>query len=159
MKSAGRRTLEICTAAALALFGAIVSAESLTHDIGWNENGPGSGYFPFRIGLLLVGVAAVLAVEHVRSRTLTVFVTREELRRSLSVFLPTLGLVAATFVLGIYVPATVYLAWMMHRHGRYGPARAIATAVAAMALIFLIFDVWFRVPLAKGPVEAMFGIY
>ena len=33
----------------------VVIAESLTHDIGWNETGPGSGYFPFRVGLLLIG--------------------------------------------------------------------------------------------------------
>jgi hypothetical protein len=159
MTETSRRTLEIWTAAAIALFGGIVSAESLTHDIGWNDNGPGPGYFPFRVGLLLIGAAAVLLVQQRRTTTSPVFVTGEELARSLNVFLPTVALVASMFVLGLYVPSAVYLAWMMHRHGGYGWLRAAAAAIAAMMTFFLIFDVWFRVPLAKGPVEAMFGIY
>ena len=92
-----RRTAEIGTAVAVALTGAVVVAESLTHDIGWNETGPGSGYFPFRIGLLLIAAASVRAMqsirgagpasegEHLASRpagTFTPFVTREEFARS-----------------------------------------------------------------------------
>lgn len=154
-----RRTLEIWTAAAIALFGGIVSAESLTHDIGWNENGPGPGYFPFRVGLLLVGMSILLARQHARTAASAVFVTRDELRRTLSVFVPTLVLVLGAFALGLYVPSAAYLAWMMRRHGGFGWARAVATALVTMLTFFLIFDVWFRVPLAKGPVEAVFGIY
>ena len=60
---ASRRTLEIWTAAAAGLAGAVVTIETLSHDIGWNENGPGSGYFPFRVGLLLVGVAIVRVLQ------------------------------------------------------------------------------------------------
>jgi len=56
---ASRRTLELWTAAAVGVVGAIVIAESLTHDIGWNETGPGSGYFPFRVGVLLMAAAIV----------------------------------------------------------------------------------------------------
>src|SRR5262245_32402358 len=92
---ATRRTLEVTTAAGLVLIGGVVVAESLTHDIGWNETGPGSGYFPFRVGLLLIG-AAIIRLFQIRLTTsakapavgkpdTTVFVTREELRRSLSV--------------------------------------------------------------------------
>ena len=61
-----RRTLEIWTAAAAGLVAVIVIAESLTHDIGWNEAGPGSGYFPFRLGLLLFAAASVRAWQTVR---------------------------------------------------------------------------------------------
>ena len=46
---ASRRTVEIWTAVAAGLVGVVAVSESLTHDIGWNETGPGSGYFPFRI--------------------------------------------------------------------------------------------------------------
>ena len=151
------RTLELCTAAVVALLGVIVSAESLTHDIGWNEAGPGSGYFPFRIGLLLTAAAVV------RSRALregsearhasgpVVFVTREEFQRTLSVFWPTAALVAAMFLLGAYLPSAVYLAWMMRRHGGHGWLMSVVYGAAVMAAFFLIFDVWFRVPLARGP--------
>ena len=42
-----RRTVEMWTAVAFGLAGLVVTAESLTHDIGWNETGPATGYFPF----------------------------------------------------------------------------------------------------------------
>ena len=172
---ASRRTLEIWTAAAVGLVGAIVTAESATHDIGWNETGPATGYFPFRVGLLLIGTAIVRifqvrlakapAVTQPDSTDIrlqpdsTSFVTREELRRSLSVFWPTLALVVAMFPLGCYVPSAVYLAWMMRRHGRYSWAKSAGLAVAVIVVFFLIFELWFGVPLAKGPLEEALGLY
>ena len=155
-----RRSAEIWTAVAVGLTGAVVIAESLTHDIGWNETGPGSGYFPFRVGLLLLAASLVRAWQvRVKTDTTAAFVTREELKHSLSVFWPTALLVIAMFPLGCYVPSGVYLAWMMRRHGGRGWLASAVYGAAVMVAFFLIFDLWFRVPLAKGPVEAMFGIY
>lgn len=143
----------------MALFGVIVAAESLTHDVGWNDDGPGPGYFPFRIGLLLIGAAGALLLQNRRAIASPVFVTGDEFRRTLSVFLPTVALVAGMFALGCYVPSSLYLTWMMRRHGGYGWVPSAACGVAVMAAFFVVFDVWFGVPLAKGPVEAAFGIY
>ena len=183
------RTLEIWTAAAVGLVGVVVIIESLTHDIGWNETGPGSGYFPFRVALLLMGAAAIrmiqvrlppsrFALRRTRKPDTTnsrgagvasegerlasgpaIFVTRQELQRSLSVFWPTLARVVAMFPLGCYVPSAVYLAWMMRRHGGHGWLLSAAYGAAVMVAFFLIFDRWFGVPLSKGPVEAVLGIY
>jgi hypothetical protein len=145
---------------AIAAVGATVVAESLTHDIGWNETGPGSGYFPFRVGVLLIGAAIVRVLQvWLKPDAIEAFVTREELRRSLSVFWPTAVLVAAMFPLGCYVPSGAYLAWMMRRHGGHGWLLSIVYGVAVTIAFFLIFDVWFRVPLAKGPFEAAFSSY
>lgn len=155
-----RRTAEIATAVAVALTGAVVVAESLTHDIGWSDTGPGSGYFPFRVGLLLIAAASIQAVQGLRGAgSAEPFVTREELRRSLSVFWPTAAVVVAMFPLGCYLPSGVYLAWMMRRHGGHGWLLSAAYGVAVMVVFFLVFDLWFRVPLAKGPLEALFSIY
>lgn len=169
---AARRTVEIWTAVAVALVGAVVISESLTHDIGWSETGPASGYFPFRVGLLLTAAAIVrlfqvrlkadTTTETIRPKpdsTTTAFVTREELRRSLSVLWPTLALVAAMIPLGCYLPSAVYLAWMMRRHGRRSWPISAAYGAAVAIAFFLVFDLWFRVPLAKGPVEAALGLY
>lgn len=167
-----RRTVEMWTAVAAALLGVVVVSESLTHDIGWNETGPGSGYFPFRIGVLLIG-AAIIRLFQVRQTRGTgsashsgrdasgpvSFVTREELGRSLSVLWPTIALVGAMIPLGCYVPSAVYLAWMMRRHGGYGWLLSAAYGVAVAVAFFLVFDLWFRVPLAKGPIEAALGLY
>jgi hypothetical protein len=168
-----RRAAEVWTAVAAAVVGGIVVAESLTHDIGWNEAGPGSGYFPFRVGLLVTAAAIVrmmqirlnpgsttaAAVAHQQPHSTTAFVTREELRRSLSVFAPTVTLVVAMFPLGCYVPSAGYLAWMMRRHGGHGWLVSFVYGVVVMAAFFLVFDLWFKVPLAKGPLEAALGLY
>ena len=155
-----RRTAEIWTAVAVALVGTVVIAESLTHDIGWNETGPGSGYFPFRVGFLLIGVAIVRLLQiRLQPDSTTAFVTGEELGRSLSVLWPTAALVVAMIPLGCYVPSAVYLGWMMHRHGGHGWLASAAYGIVVAVVFFLVFDLWFRVPLAKGPVEAALGLY
>ncbi len=160
-----RRSMEICTAVAIGVVGAVVAAESLTHDIAWNEAGPGSGYFPFRVGLLIIGVALIQAIRGTGSAIPggtgsasqrshasgpVTFVTRDELRRTLSVFWPAAVLVAAMFPLGSYLPSAAYLAWMMRRHGGRGWLASGAYGAAVMVIFFLIFDVWFRVPLDRG---------
>jgi hypothetical protein len=173
--SLSRRAAEFWTAGAVGVTGVVVIAESLTHDIGWNETGPGSGYFPFRVGLLLTAAAILHAARPARTEQTSgagsasterhvsgpaeIFATPEELRRSLSVFWPTALLVIAMFPLGCYVPSGVYLAWMMRRHGGRGRLVSAAYGAAVMVAFFAIFDLWFRVPLAKGPLEALFGIY
>jgi hypothetical protein len=173
----------MATAAGVALTGAVVAAESLTHDIGWNATGPGSGYFPFRVGLLLIGAAIVRLLQIRPRRTGSAsretrragaasveshasgpvntasFVSREELHRSLSVFWPTAALVVTMFPLGCYLPSGVYLAWMMRRHGGHGWLLSAAYGAAVVVAFFLVFDLWFGVPLAKGPLEALFSIY
>jgi hypothetical protein len=154
-----RRTAERVTAAAVVLFGGIVAVDSLSHDIGWNANGPGPGYFPFRVGLLLVAASIAIAVQAGRSEAGAIFVRGKEIGRSFSVFWPAAATVGGMFVLGCYVPSLVYLAWMMRVHGRFGWARALPAAAAAITVLFLIFEVWFQVPLAKGPVEAALGLY
>src|SRR5687768_11417653 len=178
-----RRTVEIWTAAAIALVGAVVILESLTHDIGWNETGPGSGYFPFRVGLLLIAAAVVRLLQvRLKADTTSVmkaetsgtgsasrgerdasgpvsFVTRGELGRSLSVLWPTMALVVAMTPLGCYVPSAVYLTWMMRRHGGHSWLLSAAYGAAVAVAFFLVFDLWFRVPLAKGPLEAALGLY
>ena len=92
-----------------------------------------------------------------RAASPQVFATRDQMRRSLSVFAPTAALVAAIFPLGCYVPSVAYLAWMMRRHGGYTLLGALACGAAVMTAFFLVFELWFRVPLAKGPIEAVLG--
>ncbi len=159
MMQAHRRTLELATAAAVALFGAIIATDSLHHDIGWQANGPGSGYFPFRVGLLLMAASTLLFVQAARSPAGAIFVSGDGFRRSFSVFWPTTALAAAMFVFGCYVPSAIYLTWMMRRHGSYPWGRSAASALVIMALLFVIFEYWFQVPLAKGPIEMAVGLY
>jgi hypothetical protein len=151
--------VEIGTAVALVVLGGLVSTASLTHDIGWRESGPGTGYFPFRVGLLLSAAGVALIIQSLGVQVDAVFATSQDLRRTLSVFWPTAALAGGTIVLGSYVPSGLFLAWMMRRHGGYGWLSSAAFGAVAVSVFYAIFDLWFRVPLAKGPLEAALGLY
>ena len=59
--------------------------------------------------------------------------------------------------LGIYVPSAVFIAFFMRFLGKYGWATIAAVSVGVMVSFFLMFEIWFKVPLPKGPLEAAFG--
>lgn len=155
--SVSRRTLEIGTAATLGVFAAAVMAGALQLDTGWAPTGPQSGYVPLRLGALLLVVSLLLLVQAARTGGDESFATREQLARSLALLLPTVVMVLAMAWLGTYLTAAIYLAFMSHRHGGLGWTRAGTLGVAVTVLFFLIFELWFGVPLAKGPIENWLG--
>jgi hypothetical protein len=135
-----------------------VIAGSLQLDTGWAATGPQAGYVPLRLGVLLLVVSALLLMQAARAAGGgEPFATREQLQRSLSLLLPTLVMAVAMAFLGVYLTAAVYLAFMAQRHGGLRWSRAIALGLGATVLFFLVFELWFGVPLAKGPIELWLG--
>lgn len=154
------RTMEVAVPAGLGLFGAVIIFGSLSHETGWTESGPGAGYFPLRLGSLIVVLAAILIVKALAHRdNRGLFLSREAFHRVGALFLQTAICAGAMPLLGCYVPSALFLAYSMRRLGKYGIARALFTGVAVMAVFFVVFEFWFMVPLAKGPLEALFGFY
>ncbi len=79
-----------------------------------------------------------------------IFVDSVQLRRVLSVLLPALVYVLAVQLVGLYVASAVYIALFMIVLGKYSRVKSVVTAVLLMVLFFLMFEVWFKVPLFKG---------
>jgi hypothetical protein len=46
----------------------------------------------------------------------------------------------------------------MRRLGRYPWVTTLAVSVGVMAAFFLLFEVWFKLPLPKGPLESWLGL-
>src|ERR671930_1473211 len=124
------RTADLITAAVLLLVGVIVVGDSLRLGAGWGSDGPKSGFFPFWLGLLLLVMTAVIAVQAWRRGPGKPFVTRERLRPVWQVLWPAVGMVVLTGgvtlgtvtvlpPLGLYVAAAVYLAFYMRWVGRH----------------------------------------
>lgn len=156
-----RTSMEIATALATGAVGAAVMWGAAEHDIGWGDSGPASGYFPFRIGVLIVLASVanlVLALRRIRSDT-SAFVTTAQARSVLAFGLPILGFVVVSAFLGLYVGAALYLIFAMVFQGGYRPLFAIGLALAVAVAMRLIFPVWFKVPLLTGPLEALLGLY
>src|SRR5918998_2009173 len=136
-----RSTMEIATALATGALGAAVMWGAVEHDIGWGDSGPAAGYFPFRIGVLIVlGSLAnlVLAIWR-RNHERSVFLTREQGKRVLAFGLPILAFVIVSLWLGLYVGAILYLFFVMVFQGGYGPLVALGVALAVAVVMRLIF--------------------
>jgi putative tricarboxylic transport membrane protein len=157
------RAADLVTAAVLMLLGGVVLYDALRLGIRWGLEGPGSGFFPFWLALLLVLITAALIVQAARRDGVRPFATRERITPVLKVVLPVLGFILLTDPpgpwdgVGLYTAAAIYLAFYMRWVGRHGWREVVALSVVVPFVTFLIFERWFLVPMPKGPIEAWFG--
>ncbi|MEO8409832.1 MAG: tripartite tricarboxylate transporter TctB family protein [Propionivibrio sp.] len=156
-----RLVMEVATALFTAVIGATVTIGSLEFGIGWGDAGPQPGYFPFYIGLIIVGASVVVLIQGVirDHDRLQPFLTREQGGRIVSFFGPMLGFVVLAMLLGLYVALTLYLFGVMTLQGGYRPLKAAVISVGAALLFYVVFEIWFQVPLLKGPLERLLNIY
>jgi hypothetical protein len=154
--AASVRAVEIGVAALVFLFGAVVLLDSFRLGARWGEDGPQPGYFPFYVGLLICLASVIVLVRALGDPSLATksFVSRESLKKILTVLVPTAVYVALVKYLGLYVASTLYIAYFMWRLGNYPWIKIVPVAVGVSVVFFLIFETWFQVPLPKGPLEA-----
>jgi putative tricarboxylic transport membrane protein len=152
------RTMEIAVAAVTFGLGLVVIFDSRRVGYGWSDDGPQAGYFPFYIGLILCAASAwTLLLAAFSKRASEVFVSRKKLRLVLSVFFPSLIYVIAIYFIGIYVASALFIGAFMYWHGRFPWIKIIPVSLIVPVSMFLLFELWFLVPLPKGPLEALFG--
>ena len=163
------RTVEVVVAALLFGFGATVLADSYRLGAAWGSDGPQSGYFPFYIGLLICISAlatlaqAMFAQWRDRKKTFSGAVARRRalfvgwgpLRQVLSVLVPAMVYVLFVQLIGIYVASAVYIALFMVWLGKYSWPKSAAVGLAVNVCFFLMFEVWFKVPLYKGAFDPL----
>ncbi len=78
-----------------------------------------------------------------------------QLGRVLSVLLPALVYVLGIVFLGIYVASAIYISLFMIVLGKYSMPKSVLLGVAVSAFFFVLFEVWFKVPLFKGKFEPL----
>lgn len=134
------------------LAGGIVIYGSRKLGSGWTSNGPGPGYFPFYIGLILFisGLGILFQALFARKKNTTVFVDGTQFKRVLSMLVPAGFYVLAVQFIGIYVASAIYIALFMMILGKFLWIKSVIVAFAVNATFFLMFEVWFKVPLFKG---------
>ena len=150
--------VEVFVSLALLLFGAVIAFKSWELGAGWRDDGPGAGYFPFYIGLLVCMASAVVTARALTGgrRDDSVFVSHAQLKLVFTVLLPSLAFVLA----GPASRPVRGLVPVHHRlHGVGGALRVGASSVGiafvVVALAFLMFEVWFKVPLFKGTLNPL----
>jgi Tripartite tricarboxylate transporter TctB family len=149
---ANNNTVDAVVAAVLFLIGVVVVFEARRLGSSWGTDGPGAGYFPFYIGLILCISALGIFYQAIfsKNKDTETFVNRLQLGRVWSVLWPAALYIVAIQFAGIYVASAVYIALFMVILGKYPPVKSVILGVVISAVFFLMFEVWFKVPLFKG---------
>jgi putative tricarboxylic transport membrane protein len=158
--AATARTVEVVVYLLLVALAMLLGFDNWRSGMGWAKDGPQSGYVPFYLCVILAGASLYgLGVALLRRRRPgeEIFVTRDQLRRVLQVFVPTFLFVLLTQWLGIYVASFLLVAGFMRMIGRIALWKSLLTSVLFALVMFLTFEVAFDVIMPKGPLEAMFG--
>ena len=151
---------EVGVAALLLLLGGMVVVDSLRVGIGWADDGPRSGYFPFYIGLMLLVASGWILLRQLLAwkAASPLFAQRGQLVSVLAVFVPMVGYVALIAGIGIYIASALLIGYFMRRHGHYGWGKLVAVSIGVPVVIYLVFERWFLVLLPKGPLERWLGL-
>ncbi len=154
---ARNNTVDAVVATLLFGVGVVVVVEARRLGAGWTTDGPGAGYFPFYIGLLMciASVGVFCQALFSKARDTGSFVNREQAGRVLSVLLPAIVYVFVTVFLGLYVASAIYIALFMRMLGKYSVPKSVLVAVIVNAVFFTMFEVWFKVPLYKGKLDLL----
>jgi hypothetical protein len=158
------RTWETIVALLFLAVGALDMWDSWRIGARWAEDGPQAGYFPFYVGLLIVisAVAIIFAALRIPGEEARQpFVTWGQLKMVLTVFLPAILYVFLIdnpwYSFGIYEPSVIFIAAFMRYLGKYRWHSVALVSIGVMFVFFLMFEIWFQVPLPKGPLEAALG--
>ena len=117
--------------------------------------GPRPGYFPFYIGLLICSASVInfvraLLISPEKNRT---FVEVGQLKLVLTVLVPTEIYAALVTWIGIYSASVLFIGFFMRWLGKYAWWKVAVVAVGTAVVFYLVFEIWFKVPLPKGPLE------
>lgn len=157
--AASRRALEIVVGALIFILGLLVIFDSLRLGARWAEDGPQAGYFPFYVALAMcLTSGAILLRALVERSARQVFVTRAALTQILQLLVPSICYAVLIKFIGIYVASSLFIGYFMRRLGRFSWVLTVAVAFGVSAIFFVLFEVWFKVPLPKGPLESWLSL-
>jgi hypothetical protein len=143
------KTVEILVAALILLISLVVIYDSRRVGMSWVSDGPQAGYFPFYIGIILCVASGWILLQALFTRhpNLEIFVNRTRFKLVLSVLIPAAVFVAAIYFIGIYVASALFIAGFMWWQGKFGLTKLLPVSILVPVIMFLLFEVWFLVPL------------
>ena len=155
----GRRPVETATLAAVLAFSVLMAWDNWRTGIRWESTGPQAGYFPFYVSMIMAGACIWGLVLEIYKRGTgdAPFVRRNQFRRVMQMFVPTLLYVPATQWLGLYVASFILIAGFMAWIGRIKPWICVVTGLVFSVAMFVTFEIAFDVIMPKGPLERLLG--
>jgi putative tricarboxylic transport membrane protein len=153
------RAAEVAVYIVLIVLALLLGFDNWRTGMGWASDGPQAGYFPFYLSVILAGASlfGLATIFLSRSAASDSFVTRDQLRRVMQVFVPTFLFCLFTQWLGLYVASFILIAGFMWKIGRIAAWKSVLTSFVFTMVMFTTFEIAFDVIMPKGPLEALFG--
>jgi hypothetical protein len=153
-KTVPMRWMELVVATFFIVIGAIVIFDSFRTGFRWGSDGPQPGYFPFYIGLILVGGALWIVLQTLltwrKESSEEVFANFEEIGLVLKMLLPTIAYVLVLSLAGLYAASILFITGFMLWQGKYSVLKSVLVAVIVTFIIMIFFEIIFQVPLPKN---------
>lgn len=152
------RVMELVVAVLFMATAVLIMYDNWRIGAAWGDSGPEAGYFPFRIGaIMFIASAVTFGVNLLAKTPSSNFVERSQVLQVLKVLIPTAVFVVAIGFVGIYVAAAIFITFFMWWLGKYPLYKILPVAILVPIALFFMFEVWFLVPLPKGPLEYALG--
>jgi putative tricarboxylic transport membrane protein len=118
----------------------------------WAASGPGSGFFPFWLGLVLAGLSTLLLVSAVRQPDPgpAWLPTGHGAARLVVVVLVTAAFIALMPFVGMVLGSAVFLAVLLRMLEGHSWRATLAVAVCAAIGNWALFVLWLKVPFPVG---------
>jgi putative tricarboxylic transport membrane protein len=155
-----QRQVEIGVVIATTLFGIVVMIGSLQVGIGWGVEGPRPGFFPFYVSLFIIvsSLYNLLQATSLGGIKEGLFSSIDQLKRVMSVVVPASIYVALVPFIGIYISSFLLIAFFMMWLGKYSALYTLPIAFGVPAIVYVVFEGYFMIPLPKGPIEYWLGL-
>ena len=156
-----RFAMEVVAALFTTVVGLVFAIGSLRHGIAWAANGPAAGFFPFYIGCLIVlgSFGNLVQVTLARRRLTAEFIPADRVRDVAAFVVSVLAFAVMVAFLGLYVSTAAYLFCVTVWKAKLRPSRAALLGLGTALFFFVCFEYAFKLPLPKGPLLGLFGIY
>jgi len=154
-----RRAAEILFSVITGAVGIAVIKGALEMDVGWTSSGPDAGYFPFRVGLIILAASIVNLVQRGFLKPEDGdYISRKDAKAMALFFIPLVGLALASLWLGLYLAIALYLVLAIGLIGKVAWGKAITIALTTSVALYMTFEFLFNLPLPKGPLGPLFGV-
>ncbi len=117
----------------------------------WIMNGPGGGLFPLVGGILTVAFGMVLLVRQFRIKAPSGFSIK-------SVFpvIGVAGIIGCTYLIGLIPSLGLFIILWLILYERYPKLKSIAIGLGSGVFLWLLFDLWLKVPVPMGLFELLY---
>ncbi len=147
------RMVEIVFALMCIVFSIFFMIGSVKLGAKWTPEGPESGYFPFYIFLMMFISSTVVLYESLviyKKNPVEPFVEKNAFKQVLCILFPAIAFLLGVSLIGIYVTSMIYIAVFMMWIGKYAYWKAIFIGLSVGVILYLMFEMWFQVPLPHG---------